>query len=443
MDPQVKQYLEELYQRSVSPPDATPLLPSNSESTMRVPVAPVDNDIPLVSLATGQDVPESMSLEELSRMEAQGYAARRAAAQPAPVIQAESPASYLDALTAAQERDRMMAVAAGALGGVEQAAQIMSRGLYRPMGMPRVPSAVAELQQRQRAVEGYLEQQRGVRAEARQERATEADIELSRVQQAREAARMEAEKLRLAMEQGEAPYKVVELQANVRKALAQAQLAEETAKARGRPVVVVGRPPKEPKESKAAPGEKLRQLPATTVEELSSVTPAINTLTDLTNYYKSLDLGGFITRQAAKLGEAAPEKIQMFEAAANPVRQVVGKVLEGGKLADSDIQRYLLMLPKPGNSDAVVDKKLQTLTKVLNDIRAAKVKELREAGFQVGGEAPAEQPAPQANPVAPSKEDFARAAVAAFKRAQESGATPEVLERLRNEAQAAIKAAGG
>jgi hypothetical protein len=70
------------------------------------------------------------------------------------------PSSYLAALSAAQERDRMAAGFAGGLAGVEQAAQIASRGLYRPIGMPRAPSAVAEVEQRQRAVQDFLNQRR-------------------------------------------------------------------------------------------------------------------------------------------------------------------------------------------------------------------------------------------------------------------------------------------
>lgn len=151
MNPEVEQYLEELYRRSGSPPDAMPGSPVGAV----YPSGVVIED-------EGEVAVRPLSESRFAIREPVVSAMPEPAAEAAtlPVRDEGRPTSYLEALAAAQERDRMAAGFAGALAGVEQAAQIASRGLYRPMGMPRMPSAVSELEQRQKAVQDYLARQR-------------------------------------------------------------------------------------------------------------------------------------------------------------------------------------------------------------------------------------------------------------------------------------------
>lgn len=434
MNTEVEQYLEELYRRSVSPLDAMPTRP------------------------TGIVYPDGVVIEDegdvaVRPFSESGFAVRGSVAplvaatpEPAPEMAAPPPVrdeglstSYLDALAAAQERDRMTAAAAGALGGVEQAAQIASRGLYRPMGMPRMPSATTELEQRQKAVEDYLERQRGLRAETRAERASEAQMELARGQVAREQARTKAEELRLAIEANEAPERVQKLRAETLAAFERANLygkqAEAAAKGRQAKLVAGGAAKPKPEKEEKAPA--LRQLPATVIEDIAGIDVAVNELRDLTEAYKQADLGGVFGRVGSQFGALAPESAKLYEARAAPVRQAVGVILEKGKLAEGDISRYLQMMPRPGDSAAVADAKFKALEKVMLAIKQAKTKAFRETGFQVGEQAPAAAAAPQRSPLASAAE----AAVQAVEAARAAGKPKSEIDQLTKKAEAAIEAA--
>jgi hypothetical protein len=437
---ELSEYLSGLYGRDINPP---------MQDEAEMPPAPpaFDPDLPLVSLSTGEDIPFDATPEQAAAIQAAGFAAiarrRPVAMNSAPAAEvapppAESPSSYLEALSAAQERDRMTAGFAGGLAGVEQAAQIASRGLYRPMGMPRAPSAVAEVEQRQKAVEGYLERQRDLRAETRAERASEAQIELARGQAAREQARAKAEELRLAIEANQAPERVQKLRAETLAALERAKLyatqAEAAAKGK-QPRLVVGGAPSKPAKEEKTPA--LRQLPATVIEDIAGIDVAVSELKDLTEAYKQADLGGVLGRVGSQFGALAPESAKLYEARAAPVRQAVGIILEGGKLAEGDISRYLQMMPRPGDSADVADAKFQSLQKVMLAIKQAKTKAFRETGFQVGEQAPATADAPQRLPLASAAE----AAVQAVEAAKRAGKPKSEIDALTKQAQAAIEAA--
>lgn len=445
---QVDAYLRNLYERSINPPDVTPgeeaVEPftygtAGAERPRFAPIPPEESeDVPLVNLVTGEEIPAGATLQDIRNM----VERRRPGAQeqPVPAPPEGDLASYLSALRAAQRQDELTAMAARTMAPAEEIARIQSRGLYRPSGVPGLPSATEQLKERQKAVQDMLAMKRGERAEARQELAAEQDIELNRAQIARQSALMEADKLRLAMEQGEAPYKVMELQANVRKALAQAQLAEETAKAKGRPVVVMPRPAKEPK---APPAEKAagRPLPATETRELADFAVAENELDSLLGSFKERKMAGAAAGMAAKGAEVFGMKgaeSAAYMADARRAMQAVGTILEGGKLAAGDELKYRKMLPEPGDSLANAERKVEGLKKYLRQLRETRAQAFRAGGFQVGEQAP--QAPAQPTGVAPSKEDVARAAVAAFKAAQAAGADAATLERLRNEAQKAVDA---
>lgn len=424
MNPEVAQYLEELYRRSGSPADAAPVMQSPG----------VVDDLPLASLATGEDIPQIATPEQVGAIEAAGYAAK---AKPQP----QEMKSYLDALAAAQERDRMAAGFAGALAGVEQAAQIASRGLYRPAGMPRMPSAVAELEQRQKAVEDYLERQRGLRAETRAERASEAQMELARGQAAREQARTKAEELRLAIEANEAPERVQKLRAETMAALERANLygkqAEAAAKGKQPRLVVGGAPSKPAKEPKAQPA---RPLPATETRELADFAVAEGELDSLLASFEKRNMAGALSGMAAKGGEMLGMKgteSAAYMADARRAMQAVGTILEGGKLAAGDELKYRRMLPEAGDSLEIARGKVSGLKKYLSDLKAKRTEAFRAGGFQVGEQAPAAAAAPQRSPLASAAE----AAVQAVENAKRAGKPKSEIDALIKQAEAAIEAA--
>jgi hypothetical protein len=438
---QVDAYLRDLYERSISPPDAMP----GEEAVEPFTYGTAGAERPRFdrTLAPGGVVIEDEGGPVVRPYSESGFAQRDRAAAMAQPIASEQPseaASYLSALRLAQRQDELAAMAARTMAPAEEIARIQSRGLYRPSGVPELPSATEQLFQRQKAVQEMLAAKRGERVEARQERAAEQEAQLNQVQIARQNALMEADKLRLAMEQGESPYKVMELQANVRKALAQAQLAEETARAKGRPVVVMPRPAKEPK---ALPSEKpaTRPLPATETRELADFAVAENELDALLGSFKERNMAGAGAGMAAKGAEVLGMKgteSAAYLADARRAMQAVGTILEGGKLAAGDEMKYRKMLPEPGDSLANAERKVEGLKKYLRQLRETRAQAFRAGGFQVGGQP---EQAPQApRGVAPSKEDLARAAVSAFKAAQASGADAATLERLRDEATKAVNA---
>lgn len=448
---QVDAYLRDLYERSISPPDAMP----GEEAVEPFTYGTAGAERPRFdrTLSPGGVVIEDEGEPIVRPYSESGFAQRDRAAAMAQPIAPEQPseaASYLSALRAAQRQDELAAMAARTMAPAEEIARIQSRGLYRPSGVPGLPSATEQLKERQKAVQDMLAMKRGERAEARQELAAEQDIELNRAQIARQSALMEADKLRLAMEQGEAPYKVMELQANVRKALAQAQLAEETAKAKGRPVVVMPRPAKEPK---APPSEKPKEpkiIPGIppdydinpskppSTEQINKFGNIVSTkyeLQGMTNRMRKL-ASQFSLMERTKPGSAKTLVSQL----ATQIQIKAKDIAELGALSGPDMGLMKAMASNPSSIEtAFVDVQAQ-----LDGLdwwsQNAENSKARAWGFKK-----IEQPmpgtgAPQDGGVAPSKEDAARAAVAAFKAAQAAGADAATLERLRSEAQKAVDA---
>lgn len=185
---QVDAYLRNLYERSINPPDAMPgeeaVEPftygtAGAERPRFAPIPPEESeDVPLVNLVTGEEIPAGATLQDIRNM----VERRRPGAQeqPVPAPPEGDLASYLSALRAAQRQDEIAALAARTMAPAEEIARIQSRGLYRPSGVPGLPSAVADVERRQKAVQDYLAQQRA------EQRARE-DVEYKRALTARMA----------------------------------------------------------------------------------------------------------------------------------------------------------------------------------------------------------------------------------------------------------------
>ncbi|MCP4948852.1 MAG: hypothetical protein GY923_15250 [Aestuariibacter sp.] len=75
--------------------------------------------------------------------------------------------------------------------------------------------------------------------------------------------------------------------------------------------------------------------------------------------------------------------------------QVVGGILEGGKLTDVDYPKYIQMFPNPGDSKSRANNKIAALQKLIAMKREGQVSGLRRAGYDVSGfqEKPTQKPA--------------------------------------------------
>ncbi len=79
------------------------------------------------------------------------------------------------------------------------------------------------------------------------------------------------------------------------------------------------------------------------------------------------------------------DEIKSLESNQGQTAQIVGKYLEGGKLTDTDIERYKSMLPSVGDTEKVRSGKVASLKKLVSDRQQALAKGYGEAGYDVSG----------------------------------------------------------
>lgn len=139
-----------------------------------------------------------------------------------------------------------------------------------------------------------------------------------------------------------------------------------------------------------------KQMPASEGAQIGELDAAVATLDDLFADWESNANEEFWPDAiAAKLpGTAASRYTDKQKAAA----QTVGTILEGGKLGEADLPRYLNLLPSAGDGKERAEAKVKTLKKMLGDKRAAKLNGLGRAGFDVRGFQDQPLPAPSATP---------------------------------------------
>lgn len=346
----------------------------------------------------------------------------RGISQPPPAM------GYLDALTEAQQQDALAASLRRLNDPAEQLARIQSRGIYQPMGLAAAPSAVSQLQQRQQAVADFLRQQREERTEARMEsREQRADMQ-TMANMARAEALNKAQQLKDALAAGRQPFEIAKLKAETEAAANRAALYGRQAQEVGKPKPAAARAAAPKAQEAKAPTKRMRELPAQQIEDLAGIDVAVKELSDLTASYKKAGLGGLAGFAKSQFGIASSDAAKLYEASASPVRQAIGVILEGGKLAEGDIKRYLDMMPKPGDSNAVADQKLESLSRVLGRIKDAKIKSFSQAGFDVGTMAPA-----AAQPTVDLKKQT-EDALDALEKAKREGRPADEIEKLDAEA---------
>jgi hypothetical protein len=102
------------------------------------------------------------------------------------------------------------------------------------------------------------------------------------------------------------------------------------------------------------------------------------------------DLGNEYDTKANGYGSWIASKIpgtdaNSYKAGLKPKVQALGTALEGGKLTDADFDKYMEMVPIPGDTESQRNAKLEALKSSIKAKRDAEANTLRGAGYKVPG----------------------------------------------------------
>lgn len=132
-----------------------------------------------------------------------------------------------------------------------------------------------------------------------------------------------------------------------------------------------------------------KTLSASSASEAGEADFAINALNDVQAIVDSNKsaFGPISGRAGSVLGligiGSTAKKANTISADFKTKAQIIGTYLEGGKLAEGDINRYRDMLPQISDDPDVIAYKIQNLQKLINDKKNAKLKALESAGYNV------------------------------------------------------------
>lgn len=122
------------------------------------------------------------------------------------------------------------------------------------------------------------------------------------------------------------------------------------------------------------------QVPATEAAQIGGLDAARGALKDLMASFK--DNTGALSGLTSHLpGTSASKYADKLDVTA----QVVGSLLEGGKLTEDDLKRYREMLPQPGDGKDRAAAKVGNILTLLEKQKRGKVDGLAKAGFNTGG----------------------------------------------------------
>lgn len=149
------------------------------------------------------------------------------------------------------------------------------------------------------------------------------------------------------------------------------------------------------KRGKSGPGGG-RGLTAAAAEGLSASDAAISSLEDARSlsqnnpemFGKGVGILGSISA-ATGIGDTAT-KAASIDADLMTKAQTIGRYLEGGKLAEGDIKRYSKMLPQRGDKPEIVDNKIKTLERLIQQKYNSELSGYKSAGFDTSGMEPKE-----------------------------------------------------
>jgi len=128
-------------------------------------------------------------------------------------------------------------------------------------------------------------------------------------------------------------------------------------------------------------GGKLKRLPASVVQGIAGLKNANLMLdnlgkdwTDKANNWWSGMSQYFVATDATSYNDRR-----------KPTAQVIGQILEGGKLTDSDFARYMNMLPTAGDGEDRKNNKIKALKELLRIKREGEGRSLTAAGYETRG----------------------------------------------------------
>jgi hypothetical protein len=126
---------------------------------------------------------------------------------------------------------------------------------------------------------------------------------------------------------------------------------------------------------KAATGTKGPQLPAGEAAKVGELDAAIGMLKDVGSAHEKLGAGSSFAQWIGGTKSAQyRDKIKV-------ATQVIGNILEGGKLTDKDYDRYLGMMPAAGDFSATALNKIQSIADLLQKKRDGNVGAWGSAGY--------------------------------------------------------------
>lgn len=136
---------------------------------------------------------------------------------------------------------------------------------------------------------------------------------------------------------------------------------------------------KERKLAEAGKGGGGKMLPATEAATLGGLVTAQEELRKLHKAFKE-------TSWAAGVTKFFPNTdARRYASKAAVAQQVIGKILEGGKLAEGDLARYREMMPLASDSDETAQTKVDTLVSMIEADRVGRITGLGQAGYNVSG----------------------------------------------------------
>lgn len=138
-------------------------------------------------------------------------------------------------------------------------------------------------------------------------------------------------------------------------------------------------------------GPKGRELPAGQAESIAQAKSAMKALEQAEQIVKSTEeISGPVAGRvsgllgAVGIGETGKRAAET-EAQLKSRAQIIGKYLEGGKLTDEDIKRYMEIIPKMTDKPEVARAKIENLKTLLSNKYAADIESFQGSGFDVAG----------------------------------------------------------
>lgn len=149
-----------------------------------------------------------------------------------------------------------------------------------------------------------------------------------------------------------------------------------------------------PKGATAPNGPGGKMLPADQVAQLGDYETASKSVDELLKTHGEKGMSGAGARAANLLPQSGPLSTPFglgsdtaeYNDKAKATAQVVGYILEGGKLSDADVPRYLKMLPGPGDPPERAAEKAANIHHLLQEKKAGRLKTFGAAGYRTPGD---------------------------------------------------------